>query len=408
MPGYKAVKAQLFGLMRMYLIYHGPHSLAPRRAEPMRFSMVDKMVSIPINGTVRVGARMWTDSDHDIFMFRRLICFMMVTAFRLAEIVWHLSGEIMFLTRACAWWVIGGIVFLDPTREQLLSLKVGDKACVCPPRAKPDQWGEIHCPFPVTLPFRPEVGNAAAGLRDIELNRPCHGAERETFPLFATASGVPYTHSVLGSLLRSVLTHLFGSAVASLYTWHSFRAGLATALHASGCPDAVIQLICRWMCPESLHVYRRIGGSEHVFHVQRAASANVDLIQSKNVVRVSGDQNFASLSQHWAHPVKEKEMEKDFQIATNPPAAPQTLAPKDDHPKDDRPITKLNAVGRRVLVPAEIWPGYKCREHGGEGWEASIISATALSAVVHFTHHHAAGGRAYQNERLPLELLRPI
>ena len=39
----------------------------------------------------------------------------------------------------------------------------------------------------------------------------------------------------------------------------SRRSPLASALHAAGVDDAMIQLICRWMCPESLHVYRRMG-----------------------------------------------------------------------------------------------------------------------------------------------------
>ena len=38
MPGYKALVAQMQGLCRLYVTYHGPHSLAPRRAEPMRFA----------------------------------------------------------------------------------------------------------------------------------------------------------------------------------------------------------------------------------------------------------------------------------------------------------------------------------------------------------------------------------
>lgn len=38
MPGFRHIKAALHGLMRQYLLYHGPHSLQPKRAEPMRFS----------------------------------------------------------------------------------------------------------------------------------------------------------------------------------------------------------------------------------------------------------------------------------------------------------------------------------------------------------------------------------
>ena len=39
-----------------------------------------------------------------------------------------------------------------------------------PPRSKPDQTGEIHCPFGVVLTYHPnDPINAAAALRDLEL-----------------------------------------------------------------------------------------------------------------------------------------------------------------------------------------------------------------------------------------------
>ena len=44
----------------------------------------------------------------------------------------------------------------------------------------------------------------------------------------------PYSHHFLHSLLRQVLAHLYGQRVAELYSWHSYRSGLATALHAAG------------------------------------------------------------------------------------------------------------------------------------------------------------------------------
>ena len=57
----------------------------------------------------------------------------------------------------------------------------------------------------------------------------------------------------------------------------------------------MIMLICRWMCPESLHVYRRMGTREHERLINEASSMNVDAIQSANVVRVVGDQGYAAL-----------------------------------------------------------------------------------------------------------------
>ncbi|KAL1507873.1 hypothetical protein AB1Y20_007480 [Prymnesium parvum] len=177
--------------------------------------------------------------------------------------------------RSCVIWSVAGVLLTDPSPAQLSALRPGvDYALVAPPRSKPDQWGEIHCPFPVTLTYDLDEPNAAACIRDIEIRYPCTGPSRQHTPLFADLSGAPYSHGYLGALLSAALTFLYGSAVASLYTFHSYRSGLATALHAAGVSDALIQLICRWMCPESLHVYRRIGTQEHEGSVSRSSSVN--------------------------------------------------------------------------------------------------------------------------------------
>lgn len=47
------------------------------------------------------------------------------------------------------------------------------------------------------------------------------------------------------------------------------------------------------MCPESLHVYRRMGTEEHERCTRKAMHARVDLIQTKNVPRVMGDDGYA-------------------------------------------------------------------------------------------------------------------
>ena len=79
----KVLKAAVAGLSRTYLSYYGPYSLAPKRAEPMKFSMVRELYAIPSaeSSATQVGGLRWRDSDHNVFMFRRLICVMMVTAF---------------------------------------------------------------------------------------------------------------------------------------------------------------------------------------------------------------------------------------------------------------------------------------------------------------------------------------
>ena len=99
--------------------------------------------------------------------------------------VWHLSGEIYYLTRADVTWMIGGVSVTDPTPAQLAQLKPGDCAILVPPRSKTDQFGEIHCPFPST------------------------------------------EHGPMDDLLYAALLYCFGRAAAETHSWHSLRSGLA-------------------------------------------------------------------------------------------------------------------------------------------------------------------------------------
>ena len=154
-----------------------------------------------------------------------------------------------------------------------------------------------------------------------------HVTNRDGHPLFADAAGQTYTHHYLHKLLMLALTYLYGAIVAALYTWHSFRSGLATALHAANVPDAMIMLICRWMCPESLHVYRRMGTREHERLINEASTMNVDAIQSANVVRVVGDQGYAALFADLQ--LNQSTHSKDFDRTTNtaPNARTRQLTP---------------------------------------------------------------------------------
>ena len=123
--------------------------------------------------------------------------------------------------------------------------------------------------------------------------------------------------------------------IALLYSFHSYRSGLATALHAAGVEDAMIQLICRWMCPESLHVYRRMGTREHERLINRASSMNVDAIQSGNVVRVMGDEHYAALlSDLELNPARSREYADAARQSTNLFARQLTTTPAETDPAE--------------------------------------------------------------------------
>ena len=367
-----------------------------------------------------------------MFIFRRLIRFMMFTGFRLAEIVGNGSSEIMFLTYGCLFWCIDNVMVSKPTRDQLLGLTPGrDSAVVFPPRSKPDQWGETHCPFPVRLTYETTELNPAAALRDLELRVGLGVTDRDAHPLFGDAAGQTYTHHYLHRILQLVLTYLYGATVAALYTWHSFRSGLATALHAANVPDAMIMLICRWMCPESLHVYRRMGTREHERLINEASTMNVDAIQSANVVRVVGDQGYAALFadlqlNQTAH---SREFEQTSSAALDTrarqltptegrsptaPPVPKRPRPQRQQPSHVGPPARLQPLpstpqaGDAVVVPASLWPAYSCKELGGAGWTATITNVHRSTARVSFDLARTRDGRPYEDELLPLEELRAL
>ena len=403
MPGFKSLKAQLHGLMRQYVAYHGPHSLAPQRAEPMKFSMVNDINNIPLDSGLVIGGYQWTSNNRDVFMFRVLNLFMIVTAFRLGEIVLHASREIMYITYGCVYIILAGVVYLDPTPEQLRSMMFRrDKVCIVPPRSKSDQFGEIHCPFPVTLTLDDAPDNAAAAIIALLLSFPCPTGQRDTTPLFSDHRGQPYTHSKLDGMLRAVLTHLYGARVAALYTWHSYRSGLATALHAAGVPDPIIQLICRWMCPESLLVYRRLGTAENERHVASARRVPVEALQTANAPRIDAAPGYAEIVKEFSNTRLARNNLFDFESARDTQNGPRPF-PTIDTERQDRP-----SRGRRVLIPSDLWPTVRCHENDGRGWEGEVRSETGLTALVRFVNARTPDGRPYMDERLPLDRLQPF
>jgi hypothetical protein len=75
---------------------------------------------------------------------------------------------------------------------------------------------------------------------------------------------------------------------------------------------------------------------------------------------------------------------------------------------DLTPLTAANCDGRRVLVPAHVWPSYSCDEHAGRGWEAVVLRHSQRAATVRFLHAATARGIPYEDAQLQLTVLNPI
>ena len=65
-------------------------------------------------------------------------------------------------------------------------------------------------------------------------------------------------------------------------------------------------------------------------------------------------------------------------------------------------------VGRRVLVPRCVYPSEPCDEHGGRGWEATVVRAVSGRMSVSFTVARDADGVRYRNAHLSVAVLQPL
>jgi hypothetical protein len=284
MPKAKVIERSLAGIMRTFKEIYGHQALMPGRKQPLTPAMWARIEGLA-EGSPLPGRANWSPAtrlrDRNLIRLGRLLW---RTGHRLGEIVWHPSGEINYLTRAClSISKADGRKIAQPSSADWRALQPGDCVLLAPCTSKSDQFGEEHCPFPSILPYDGSGLDAAAGIRDIELEQPCLAADRSTTPLFCEASGAPYSYSMLHNDLRALLTALFGKTYAGAFSWHSIRIGLACALCAADAPDAVIQLICRWASPDSLKVYRQMGIEKNIYWVTKAHSVTFDATRVNNI-----------------------------------------------------------------------------------------------------------------------------
>jgi hypothetical protein len=100
-------------------------------------------------------------------------------------------------------------------------------------------------------------------------------------------AGEPLRGDFLASVLQSVLLTFMTAAMAVLYTWHSFRIGLACALRAVKAPNWVILALCRWRSEESLNTYARVNRTCSAQWLDEVAFQSIDSVQAPNVGRIS-------------------------------------------------------------------------------------------------------------------------
>ena len=434
LPSAKTVKQKVRGLMRAFKDVYGAMALAPKRKEPMRYSMLQRIFALN-EDTKLCDGLVWSPMKCPLCS---CTCELLATAWRGGYRLGDLIGD-HASKRADLTWCLGGKVVSDATDAQLANMREGDFGRLGPGHSKTDQFGQTWAPFGTVLPFHDAPGNAARMLRDRELAEPCHGTSRATTPLFTVEGRVP-SHSALDRMLNSLLLTLFGAHTASTFSWHSVRSGLATSLAAAKCPDEQIMLCCRWASPESLRLYKRIGASESIDWVDQAEAvpeAALDSLQLTNVPCIESEEGISRLQDLYgssqdagsssavdadgtanvARALRKRSSSTSRERAVSPAAAPppKRVSREDSKTSVARPasnlapLTRANAVGRLVMVPRAVWPSYSCNEQGGLGWEAVVRSCTRQGyARLKFIQATTASGVRYADVDLYLSALVPL
>jgi hypothetical protein len=73
-----------------------------------------------------------------------------------------------------------------------------------------------------------------------------------------SAGGKALGYSLLSGIFKTLRRQILPVASAELFTWHSFRSGLACALRPAQAPDWVLLALLRWRSKSSIPGYGRL------------------------------------------------------------------------------------------------------------------------------------------------------
>ena len=118
---------------------------------------------------------------------------------------------------------------------------------------------------------------------DLELEFPCHGADRMKEPLFADDDHLPFTRWQLDNSLNTMLQSFLPADKVGNYSWHSMRVTAACLLDSVNVPPDKIKRMLRWISDESLRTYVRPGNYEFAEYMDKMVHGTVDNTQTRNL-----------------------------------------------------------------------------------------------------------------------------
>mgnify|MGYP002629316529 CR=1 FL=1 len=304
-PKFKLLRIVLKGMNRACMRVHGKDFLLAKRKEPIpdRVSAACKRIE---KGTV-IGAGMVASKDcADYEMLLDAISVLEDTGLRKAEIVLNAAEDpLITLTWGDVAWRLGEKVNLFPSKADLRRARKGlikASLLITPPNSKCDATGETWGNKPIPIPYDSEPHNAVhrisrrwtrLGVGKMSLE------ERKRTPVFVDVkTGQAYTPARMDILHNALLKYVCGQLgepkLAKLFSVHSYRIRLATRLRSAGARDSRIQAYCRWLCPESLHIYARWDYDDYEKWIRKARTCPVQVGETRNLPALSNAEDLKS------------------------------------------------------------------------------------------------------------------
>jgi hypothetical protein len=183
------------------------------------------------------------------------------------------------LTFASLVWKVGGREVLAPTPAQFTTLQPGDGVWLIHGTAKNDPFAAFFTATPSFLPFSPTASRCACrALAALEGKAQVDARRRATTPLFGPSLGAEFSHAQIDAAFDLLLSCGAGVADGELgnYSFHSYRAFLASALLVAKVPREQIMRMLRWRSEDSLIVYARLSDADWAGYVEASRGATVD------------------------------------------------------------------------------------------------------------------------------------
>jgi integrase len=320
----RLIRPALRGLLALHCNAYGFRSLLPRRKEPIDMHLLLQMLATKA-GT-KIGALTLDWSSPHFLSLGAAFCLAASTGCRAAEAMAPSASDYQDgpsekrYRRDNISWRINGRIYADPTAQQLLEMVPTRDGCVIiPPPSKSDPFGLFFSSHPIHLLWEPnDPANACDWLLRIELLFPLHGRSRSEHALFFRDSILtPMTQSTLDTYLEHFLLLYLSAEETKKRSFHSFRIGLACCLRASGCPDPIIQALCRWRSPESISIYGRLNADSRATYLKAAFTTRASSVSSANLPTIDIDDALAALAGATREPVGHDDFFGDDDFGTN-------------------------------------------------------------------------------------------